>query len=348
MRRNIKRVAGAALAGLIATSAAVASTAVAGQPEESADLVSVKQAGFRVLYLWPEFLADQLGYFADAGIDYEYIEVESGALGVASLVSGEVQVTDMGINDAANLHAQGTELLLVYQMLSRLTMDLIVRTEVVDELGLTPDMPLEERFAALEGLNIGITAPGAVTDTFSRYYLTQAGLDPDRDANIVPVGGAAALAAALTNGQIDAYMLSPPGPYALAEEGIGSIIIRPSAGDVPALANVPFASITVTREFAEENPEVVDAYLGALRESIAWATDHRDEALEMVGEEFPEVDPGVLAAGWDALLPAISPTGEFSEAGVEAYLQIMVDAGQFDELPPTEEGVLWTNDFVPE
>ena len=97
---------------------------------------------------------------------------------------------------------------------------------VVERLGLSRELPLMDRFAALKGLNIGITQPGAVTDVIARYYLKQAGLDPDRDAPLVPVGGAAALAAGtgrrwsawrLRRGLVplcnrNARGLGPPGP----------------------------------------------------------------------------------------------------------------------------------------
>lgn len=313
---------------------------------EPKPLVKIKEAGFKVLYMWPQFIADEKGFFAAEGLDFEWVEVDSGALGVASLLSGDVQFTDMGINDAANLRKEGKEFTLVYQLVRRMTMDMVFRNEVADEHNLSRDVPLADRYKALKGLTIGITRPGAVTDVFARYYLQQAGLDPDKDATLVPVGGAGALAAALKTGQIDAYLLSPPSPHQLEQEGVGQIIIKSSAGDVPELANVPYACVTVTKEYAQQNPEVVRSYVRALQQSIAWATEHRDEALQIVGQYFQDTPAEVLALSWDAMLPAISPDGAFTEQGVKDYLTVMVQMGVLEEMPPTEAGVLWTNEFT--
>jgi hypothetical protein len=54
----------------------------------------------------------------------------------------------------------------------------------------------------------------------------------------------------------------------------------------------------------------------------------------------------VLSRAWDDMAAAISADGTFSEQGVQSYLRIMVDMGQFGEMPPTAEGVLWTNRFT--
>jgi ABC-type nitrate/sulfonate/bicarbonate transport system substrate-binding protein len=310
-------------------------------------LTPVRQAGFKVLYMWPLFVAKEKGFFAEEGLDFEYLEVSSGPLGVASVVSGNAQFTDMGINDAANLLSEGREMLMVYRLMRRVTLNLVVRQEVVDRLGLSRDMPLADRYAALKGLNIGITQPGAVTDIVARFYLRQAGLDPDRDATIVPVGGASALAAALRTGRVDTYLLSPPTPEQLEQEGIGKIIIKSSAGDVPELSDVPFASITVQKDFADTNPDLIGAYVRAIKKAIAFGNANREEGLAIAQVYFPDTPPDVLALSWDALLPAISGEGTFTEEGNRSYLQILLDGGQLrGGMPPIEDGVLWTNRFV--
>lgn len=307
----------------------------------AAGLVKIREAGFRVLYMWPLFLAKNQGFFRDEGLDFEYVEVDSGLLGVAALVSGDVQFADMGANDVAILHKQGKDLMLVYQLVRRMTMNVVFSTKVVERLGLHREMPLVERYRALKGLTIGITRPGAVTDMFARYFLKQAGLNPDRDAILLPVGGAAPLAAALRTGQIDAYLLSPPIP-----EGVGSVIINCSGGDVPELNDVPFVNLAVAKPYADAHPEVLRGYVRAVQRAIAWAGGHREQALAVLHGYFPDVAEIVLSRAWDDMAEAISADGTFSEQGVQSYLRIMVDMGQFVEMPPTAEGVLWTNRFT--
>jgi NitT/TauT family transport system substrate-binding protein len=334
----------AALLAILSVLPVVPPIVQAGPAQQATPAVS---ADFKVLYLWPLFVGIEKGFFAEEGLDLSWLEVGSGPLGTASLVSGNAQFTDMGISDAANLYAQGREMLLVYRLMRRITLDLVVRKEVVDRLGLSRDMPIADRYAALKGLNIGITQPGAITDIVARFYLKQAGLDPDRDANIVPVGGAAALAAALRTGQIDTYLLSPPTPHQLELEGIGSIIIKSSAGDVPDLDGVPFASVAVTKEFADSKPELVEAYVRGIRKSIAYGRANREDALAITQKYFADTPAEIIALSWDALLPAISDDGLFTESGNQRYLQLYADVGQLQGgMPPIQDGILWTNRFV--
>jgi len=341
------RLTRAVLAALLAVLALVPAMPPAAQASPAQQTTPVVSADFKVLYIWPVFVGIEKGFFAEEGLDLSYLEVGSGPLGTASLVSGNAQFTDMGISDAANLQTQGREMMLIYRLMRRITLDLVVRKEVVERLGLSRDMPLADRYAALKGLNIGITQPGAITDIVARFYLKQAGLDPDRDANIVPVGGAAALAAALRTGQIDTYLLSPPTPEQLEQEGIGTVIIKSSAGDVPALDDVPFGAFAVTKDYADSNPEIVAAYVRAIRKSIAFGQANREEGIAITQKYFADTPPAILELSWDALLPAISGEGIFTEDGNRRYLQLYADVGQLaGGMPTVEDGVLWTNRFV--
>ena len=154
------------------------------------------QAGFRVLYMAPAFIALEKGFFIQEGVDFTFTELDSGALGAAAVISGNAQLSDLDPLGVARLQQEGKPLLLVYNLVGRVTLDLIVRTGVAQRLGLTAETPLAARYAALKGLTIGITRPGAPTDVFARYFLVRAGLNPDRDATLVQVGGVPALAAA--------------------------------------------------------------------------------------------------------------------------------------------------------
>ena len=125
------------------------------------------QAGFRVLYMAPAFIALEKGFFAQEGVDFTFTELDSGALGAAAVISGNAQISDLDPLGVARLQQEGKSLLLFYNLVGRVTLDLIVRTPVA-RLGLTAETALPARYAALKGLNIGITRPGAPTDVFAR------------------------------------------------------------------------------------------------------------------------------------------------------------------------------------
>ncbi len=319
----------------------------AGSAQE--ELVDVTQVGFLVIDLAPLFIGIQNGYFADEGLEMEFVEIDSGQLGVGAVVTGLADFVDLGVEDVVLLQQEGQDVILVYSMVDNLTMDMVVRTEVLEEAGVSRESPLEERYAALEGLTFGITRPGAPTELYPRWFLTQAGLNPDTDATFVAVGSGAALLAALETGQIDAYMLSAPTPYAAQNAGFGQILIQNSAGDVPQFSDFAFESITVRREFAEANPEVIEGYARAMDRANQFLIENTEEALQIIQENyFPDTDMETLRISLEATIPAINPDGDLSEQALINQLQVLIDLGLLEAMPDTSEGILWTNEYNPD
>ena len=304
------------------------------------------QAGFRVLYMAPAFIALEKGFFAQEGVDFTFTELDSGALGAAAVISGNAQISDLDPLGVARLQQEGKPIVLFYNLVGRVTLDLIVRTPVAQRLGLTAETPLPARYAALKGLTIGITRPGAPTDVFARYLLVRAGLNPDRDATLVQVGGVPALAAAFKSERIDAFLLSPPLPQTLEREGVGRIVIRNTAGEVPELRDTTYAAMFTTADYARRNGAALQAYSRALRRATEWIQANKAEALRILGEKYFRDTPAEsLAISLDATLPAISVDGRFSQTGVQRYLDIFKTVGE-SVSASAAEGVLWTNEFV--
>src|SRR5262249_55666105 len=106
---------------------------------------------------------------------------------------------------AVSAKAQDLKLLVLTEQLPPLS--LIVRNDVPMRHA---DKPYPQMVRDLKGLKIGISSAGASTDTTLQYLLREAGLDPKKDVNIVPVGDPSTMLAALKNGVIDAAMAVEP------------------------------------------------------------------------------------------------------------------------------------------
>lgn len=297
-------------------------------------------------FLAPLYVADDQGYFEDEDINVEIVELESGQAGVSAVVSGTAQFADIGLDDLSVLTAEGEDsLVMAYNLVNRVTLTLVMDSEVAADLGVSRDSPIEERFAALEGLTLGVTSPGAATDKYMRYYLREAGLDPDRDANIVAIGGGGSLLAALESGQIDAYQLSPPTPYIAEAEGFGTILIDGPEGDVPLFSDFAYTGFATNQDWAEENPESVEAFMTALSRGMDYVIENPEDAAEIVQGYLGTDDLETTTRTLEALIPAMSDTGCFTDGSVADSVDIMVEAEILPEAVDTEEGGIWTNEF---
>jgi NitT/TauT family transport system substrate-binding protein len=307
---------------------------------------SMVHAGLRTLYLAPVFVAIDRGIFKANGVDVTYQELESGALSPAALLSGQAHVTSDEIVGIAPLAKQGKEFLMVYNLMDRMTMNLVVRVDALKKAGYDPNASAKDKAKALKGLTIGITRPGAPTDTYSRYFMIMGGLDPKRDATLVQIGGGGALIAAFRAGRIDAFMLSPPFPQAAEADGAGKIIFNNTGGEVPELTGMSYIVLFTTKEFAEKNKSAVAAYTKSVQEALKWIRENHDEALKLLGTKwFKEMKQETLALSFDALLPSLSATGEFSQASFTKVLNVYKTVGESVDIDLTE-GKLWTNEFV--
>jgi len=329
-----------------ALTVAVLVVALAITASAQSQRVKITEAHTGTLFMAPVYIAEAAGYLAEEGIDLELTEVDSGALGIAALVSGQVQFFDADPFQAVQLRRQGRQILFIYNLTKRVTLDMVMHPEVARTRNISRSMPIAQRFAALRGLKLGVTRPGAATDVYMRYYLKKAGLNPDRDAQIVSVGGGAGLLAALRTRQIDAFHLSAPTPYIAERDGFGVVVIKSSAGDVPELDNFLYTGISVHNVYANKNGEVLKRWIKAVNRANKLMRQDQAAAVNHLRKHFPRTDPALLALALREIIPALSEDGTMSEAMMEKHLQFMLDDGQIPSKPSAKEGLLWTNKYI--
>jgi NitT/TauT family transport system substrate-binding protein len=313
---------------------------------DSGGLTQVTVTSLPSAFLASMYVAEKQGLFEDEGIDLELVELQSGVDGVSAVVSGTAQFADMGFDDLATLAEEGEEsLVLTHNLVGRVTFTLVMNPDVARERGVSRESPIEERYAALEGLKLGVTSPGAASDKYMRYYLREAGLDPERDAEIIAIGDGASLLAALETGQIDAYQLSPPTPYVAEAEGFGTVLIDGPAGDVPLFKDYVYTGFAVNRAWAEENPDAAKGFSRALNAGMERVASDPAAAAQEIVDRMSDDNVEIIEQTLDALLPALSTDGCFDGEAVSKTLEVMHEIELTAEAGDPAEDVLWTNAY---
>jgi NitT/TauT family transport system substrate-binding protein len=308
--------------------------------------VKIREAHTGTLFMAPVYIAEAAGYMSEQGIDLELTEVDSGALGIAALVSGQVQFFDADPFQAVQLQTQGKQILFIYNLTKRVTLDMVMHPEVARTKNVSRSTPIAQRFASLRGLKLGVTRPGAATDVYMRYYLKRAGMNPDRDVQLVAVGGGASLLAALRTRQIDAFHLSAPTPYLAQRDGFGEVVVKSSAGDVPELDNFLYTGITVHKEYADKNPDILRRWIKAVNRANTLMRQDQASAVRHLQKHFPRMDPAVLTLALREIIPALSEDGTMNEQMMQRHLDFLVESGQTTSRSSAKEGVLWTNAYI--
>lgn len=322
----------------------VAGVAPGGQAQV---LPKVKFSYFPAFHTMTVMVASGLGLFREEGLDVEMIQTNSGALQPFQLISGEVDLTTVGLENVVALRREGRLTVHVYVLVNRMSQDFVVRNEVLRARGVSSADPIEKRLAALRGMKIGYTLPNAPTDRYARFYLQKAGLVPGRDAEMVQVGSPTSLVGGVRQGRIDAFMLTPPTPQLVELDGVGTILIYGTKGEVKELDNYPYTGISARADWARKNREILVKFVRALNRARALIVSDQEGSLAALRRFFPTMEDRALRAGYTAMLPALSRDGSLDEATVKRFLDLGFSIELLTGTRPSEkESVLWTNEYI--
>jgi NitT/TauT family transport system substrate-binding protein len=171
--------------------------------------------------------------------------------------------------------------------------NLVLRKEVADQLGVSPAASLEDKLLALKGLKIGV-APGPITRI--RMLFDSVGLDADEHVEIVTVGARGQLEF-LRQATVEAiYAHTPYLETALADGAL--MFVDQSAGEVPKMTDGQYHVMLTTRAYADENPEVIEGLTRAIRRAQQLIHSDSDGTVAAL------IESGVVYENHD-LLPAI-------------------------------------------
>ena len=183
----------------------------------------------------------------------------------------------------------------------------------------SPRAPEIRRLADLRGRRIALPFPGAPLDFQTRYLLAHAGLDPERDLEILysPFGQTVPL---LLNGRVDAAPLPEPLATNLVESrGLKRLVDYQEAwAGVTGDPRSPQVSLFVTRETARERPGLLARLVAQWRLSSRRVTR---EAAAVAGRyaETLGMPPGIVARSIPYTLFEVPELAENRRKVVEYY-----------------------------
>jgi NitT/TauT family transport system substrate-binding protein len=288
-------------------------------------------------------VAIEEGLFAEEGIEAEVIHTENE---MQALASGNAEFAIGGTLAVLQAADEGIDVFTMFASMEGLGMNTAFSNALVEDSGLSPDAPLEERVRSLKGKTIGLTGPLGDDEVFFRYFLSEAGLDPDKDVEFAYIGGTPDRIAAMDSGEIAAYMSSIPAAELAEDRGVGTRMITPIAEEIDALTGIPYSGVHVARKYADENPEVVEAVGSALSAAANFMRDEPERTIEIVAGVYPEYSDEVVRSGMEAIFPAVPENGAMSQEGWDKLRDAGAAAGVIEADRDVSEGNAWTNEYL--
>lgn len=284
------------------------------------------------------YVADQLGYFREQGLSAQIIDTGGGGPDVQLVLSGRAEIT---VNDGAQVLPalqQGQSLTCVLSLLNRAIVNVTMRKATADRLGVTTTTPFADKLAMLKGLRLGVTRAGALTWQMARFNLTAAKLNPDKDAQVIAIGGPPALAAALENGAIDAMYISMPIGEKMVRDGKAITFIDNAKGEDPKLANFMMEGLWATPDSIKSNRDVVAATVKAYAKASAFvASASPEEVARAVKPVLGGLGEAVLVDAIAGIKPAVSKSGRVDSNELESTQDVLALNGFLNKRFTTNE-----------
>ena len=298
------------------------------------------------LTFYPLYVGVDRGLFAKQGFDVEIIQTSGDGPDVDALISGSVEFTVSTPNRLFMAYEQGKPLLAVANLANRMAIECWMNKDVAARLGVSVNTPLEQRIKSLKGLTVAGTRPGAFTYLLLVSYARRYGLEPQKDLQIIGIGGPAAMIPAVENNQVAVACTGGPAPELAVSRGKSVMFTNNLAGLDPAYDNFLFELLYVRPEFAKSDPDVVRRMIRGLLDAIAFIHDGSDaDHLVVLKKNFSGAPDDILLAAMKSIRPIFKRDARITEESVNKAAQFMMQTGVVTKVPVWS--AVASNEFLP-
>jgi NitT/TauT family transport system substrate-binding protein len=199
-----------------ASSTAAVATTAAATPKPPMDKVTLTGINSTELNL-PTLVAIAKGYFPEENIELQDLVIGSSGTLRQAMIAKQY---DWGLYAFVHVplaRLAGAPFKVIASIHNQEFFALIVRSQLRDTVKAVKD---------LKGKKIGYTTPGAATWAIGNVFLKKAGLDPEKDAEFISLGGDnAVFYTALQSGRVDAIVSFEPITQRVLADGVGYFLI---------------------------------------------------------------------------------------------------------------------------
>ena len=284
------------------------------------------------------------GYFADEGLDVEIVVI-GGPASLQAVIAGDAQFALIPGTYQLMAHEKGQRLPAVMSVLTRNSINLVMHKDVARAKGITDTSPLIDKIRALRGLKLAGSTPGGFSHQMLVYYALKAGLDPQKDVEIVGLGTDPARLAALEQRQVDVFATGTPTPEAAVARGFGVMVVDNSAGEDPDFAEFMMDVLVAPPATVKQRPALVGKVVRALLKSNAWLLDHpAEQAVPSMKPALARLDDALILAGLQKTRLGIPRDGRVTERAVTLTQEFLRKVGALKTVIPYDQ--LVTHEFL--
>ena len=250
-------------------------------------------------------IAQDAGFYKKHGLDVDLVYIGSTTIGIAAIVSQDVQVGNAAGSGVANAAVRGADTVSVGCVINVLAYELVV----LDSIKSAED---------LKGKSIGISRFGSASDVAARELLKGLGLKPMEDVKILQVGGASERAAGFSRGVIAGFP-SPPGNVHLIPGGLPHRILADMA-DLEKPYKLPFICAVTTKSYLAKKRDTVKRILMALIEASHYFKTNKAGTQKIVAKYQRSANKAYLDSSYQSTVKIIERVPYTTREGMKIQL----------------------------
>lgn len=328
----LKRIKNSAIGAMIAIAAAGA----IAQPVK----VKLVLPALSLLFA-PVYIAEDAGYFKEAGLDVD-LSLLGGPAALNALIGGSGDLTVITGQIQLRAAQRGQKTLAIAGLQENTTTEIVLSTAAAERLA-SAKTPID-RVRALKGLTLAVDAANGLPHAFLRYVARQAGIDADRDIRLVFMAPAG-MDAALQKKEIDGFVFSTPFTLEAVKRG-AQLWISPPRGDFPDINPTTYSVLIARDGYCGSAAATCRAVVGALERSMRLISAEPQKALVSLSKRFDKMDPEMMKQAFETFQrntpPRPMPLGKAFEHTIDVMFSPQDDKAALKALAKA----LYTDEFV--
>jgi ABC-type nitrate/sulfonate/bicarbonate transport system substrate-binding protein len=309
---------------VIACAVVAADLPAAAQPDSATIALPALSLNFS-----PTYVAHDLGFWKDAGLDVKLTQI-SGIGAMNAVLAKSVEFSNSSAATVIRANARGQKVLALGTALDGIMQEIVLSTAAAKAAGVTESSPMDKKAQALRGKKVSIDAPNTLPHAFARYVARKGGVDPEREITFASMQPEAALAA-LRSGAIDAMAGGTPWSVVAMRDGSGILLASGVRGDVPELLPISNNVIVTRAGFCEEKPAVCEKLMAGYARAARFMHESPKEAAEVLRKRMRDMEPALLQAAYDAILRWTPKSTRIDEAALANTQRFMIESGMMKD-----------------
>jgi NitT/TauT family transport system substrate-binding protein len=250
--------------------------------------VRVSFASFGVIY-YPHFIAKELGFYQDEGLNIEIIAMPGG-LATQALVAGDLHFSTSS-GSSLNASLRGIKLKVVYVNLDRPLYRLWSWRQEI------------RKVTDLRGRGIGVASRGDTMEGAANLLLRKHGMDPMRDVVWIALGTGGRLTSLLTR-NVDSVVLGFSDSHLLQTRGHPVHEVANIGKEIKML----YTGLAMSEELLVKRPDLLRRFLRATLKGREYLKRYKSQSLAL-GKKYDRSPDDVRNADYDATMEMMTADG---------------------------------------